>query len=193
MRRHLTYANVVATFALVFAMSGGALAARHYLLTSTKQIKPSVLKQLRKAGPRGPAGPGGAQGAKGDTGAPGPSGETAGTAVPNESGETILTDAATGLRVSQAKGAAAFNFRNEGADQLTVTGVVEVPLKKLEAWEVVLKPGEAANTPNGAAWTGYVDVVVTRAGATLATSPVVHVSCGMTNEGAGATNCFASH
>jgi hypothetical protein len=43
-RRHLSYANVVATFALVFAMSGGALAAQHYLLRSTKQIKPSLLK-----------------------------------------------------------------------------------------------------------------------------------------------------
>ena len=31
-RRHLTYANVVATLALVFAMSGGAFAATHYLI-----------------------------------------------------------------------------------------------------------------------------------------------------------------
>ena len=59
MRRHLNYANVVATFALVFAMSGGALAAKHYLINSTKQIKPSVLKQLKgNAGKTGPAGPG---------------------------------------------------------------------------------------------------------------------------------------
>jgi hypothetical protein len=34
-RRHLSYANVVATMALVFAMSGSALAAKHYLITST--------------------------------------------------------------------------------------------------------------------------------------------------------------
>jgi hypothetical protein len=46
LRRHLSYANVTATLALVFAMSGGALAAKHYLLTSTKQISPKVLKQL---------------------------------------------------------------------------------------------------------------------------------------------------
>jgi hypothetical protein len=45
-RRHLSYANVTATLALVFAMTGGALAANHYLLTSTKQISPKVLKQL---------------------------------------------------------------------------------------------------------------------------------------------------
>jgi hypothetical protein len=42
-RRRLSYANVVATLALVFAMSGGALAASHYLVNSTKQINPKVL------------------------------------------------------------------------------------------------------------------------------------------------------
>src|SRR5689334_19155805 len=79
MRRHLTYANVVATLALVFAMTGGALAAKHYLLTSTKQIKPSVLAKLRgRTGPRGAAGP---AGLRGETGAAGASGSTAGTAV----------------------------------------------------------------------------------------------------------------
>ena len=49
MRKHLTYANVAATLALVFAMSGGALAAKHYLINSTKQINPKVLKKLRGA------------------------------------------------------------------------------------------------------------------------------------------------
>ena len=47
MRRHLNYANVIATLALVFAMSGGALAANHYLINSTKQINPKVLKKLK--------------------------------------------------------------------------------------------------------------------------------------------------
>lgn len=51
-RRRFTYANVVATMALVFAMSGGALAASHYLINSTRQINPRVLKSLR--GRRGP-------------------------------------------------------------------------------------------------------------------------------------------
>jgi hypothetical protein len=46
MRRHLTYANVTATLALVFAMSGGALAAKHYLISSTNQIDPKVLKSF---------------------------------------------------------------------------------------------------------------------------------------------------
>ena len=47
MRRHLNYANVVATLALVFAMSGGAMAANHYLITSTKQISPKVLQEAQ--------------------------------------------------------------------------------------------------------------------------------------------------
>lgn len=46
MRHRLSYANVAATLALVFSMSGGALAATHYLINSTKQINPKVLKKL---------------------------------------------------------------------------------------------------------------------------------------------------
>ncbi len=66
MRRHLSYANVVATMALVFAMSGGALAANHYLINSTKQINPKVLKKL--AGKAGKTGATGATGAAGKEG-----------------------------------------------------------------------------------------------------------------------------
>lgn len=46
LRRHLSYANVTATLALVFAMSGGALAAKHYLVNSTKQLNPAVIRSL---------------------------------------------------------------------------------------------------------------------------------------------------
>ena len=69
-RKRLTYANVAMTLALVFAMSGGAYAASKYIITSTKQIKPSVLKSLKgKAGAAGAAGAQGAQGLKGEPGA----------------------------------------------------------------------------------------------------------------------------
>jgi hypothetical protein len=81
MRRHLSYANVAATLALVFAMSGGALAASHYLINSTKQINPKVLKKLKgnngapgqtgatgKEGPQGKEGTAGREGKQGDPG-----------------------------------------------------------------------------------------------------------------------------
>jgi Collagen triple helix repeat (20 copies) len=74
-RRRFTYANVAMTLALVLAMSGGAYAASKYVITSSKQIKPSVLKQLKgKAGANGAQGPSGAAGAQGPAGGPGPQG-----------------------------------------------------------------------------------------------------------------------
>ena len=90
MRKQLTPAMGVSLVALFFALTGGAFAAQHYLITSTKQIKPSVLTQLRgkagpkgeqgttgpkgNAGPAGPMGPAGARGAQGAQGAQGASG-----------------------------------------------------------------------------------------------------------------------
>jgi len=68
--RRLTYANVTATLALVFALGGTAIAAHHYLISSTKQISPSVLKSLR-----GGKGPRGAQGVQGNPGTPGQPGQ----------------------------------------------------------------------------------------------------------------------
>ena len=81
MRRHLSFANVAATLALFFAISGGAVAAKHFLITSTKQIKPSVLASLRgKPGPKGADGAAGAPGPKGDRGPAGPGGPLPGRA-----------------------------------------------------------------------------------------------------------------
>ena len=74
-RLHLSPATVIAGLALVFAMTGGAYAAKKYLITSTKQISPSVLKQLQgKAGAAGAPGAAGAQGAQGPPGPAGPAG-----------------------------------------------------------------------------------------------------------------------
>ncbi len=81
MRKPFSYANVTATLALVFAMTGGALAANHYLVESTKQIKPSVLKKLKgNKGAKGATGAQGAQGGQGPQGSTGGQGP-AGTAV----------------------------------------------------------------------------------------------------------------
>ena len=74
---HLKYANIVATIALFFSLSGGALAATHYLITSTKQISPNVLNALKgRHGPEGPQGPTGPNGAPGTAGRVGPQGPT---------------------------------------------------------------------------------------------------------------------
>ena len=86
-RKHLSYANVVATMALVFSMGGAAVAAQHYLINSTSQISPGVLKQLHgrggrkgttggtgERGPQGNVGPRGLRGLAGARGLIGPTG-----------------------------------------------------------------------------------------------------------------------
>jgi hypothetical protein len=71
-RRRLTFANAAIVVALVLAMSGGAYAASKYLITSTKQISPKVLKQLKgmigQTGATGPQGPEGKTGKDGTNG-----------------------------------------------------------------------------------------------------------------------------
>jgi hypothetical protein len=82
--KRLSYANVAATVALFVALSGGtALAAhvaKHYLISSKGQIKPSVLKKLhgRRGAPgaNGAVGAVGAIGATGGVGSTGPAGST---------------------------------------------------------------------------------------------------------------------
>ena len=93
-----TYANVAATLALVFSMSGGALAASHYLINSKKQINPKVLKALEGAkgpkgvtgggGPTGPTGSVGATGGTGPEGKPGHDGTKGGSGPQGEPGGT---------------------------------------------------------------------------------------------------------
>lgn len=99
-RRHLSYANVAATMALLFAMGGSALAADQfvaspaktgskeftappkskefaYLITSISQISPRVQAELNaaeRAGPAGSAGPAGATGMPGSPGSQGSAG-----------------------------------------------------------------------------------------------------------------------
>ncbi len=80
-RPRITYANVAATLALVFSMSGGALAATHYLITKKTQISPKVLKELK--------GNAGARGATGATGATGPAGASGATGATGPAGSAV--------------------------------------------------------------------------------------------------------
>lgn len=78
---HRLPAVILSVIALVLAIGGTSYAARKYVITSTRQIAPKVLKQLKGAqgprgvqgtqGPLGPQGPQGPQGIPGTPGAPG--------------------------------------------------------------------------------------------------------------------------
>jgi hypothetical protein len=90
--KSLSYANVAATLALVFAMSGGALAANHYLITSTHQISPKVLKKLKgRTGRTGKTGKTGLSGATGLTGATGKEGPRGNEGPQGKEGTTPIT------------------------------------------------------------------------------------------------------
>jgi Collagen triple helix repeat (20 copies) len=107
-RRRVNATTVIAVFALVFAMSGGAYAAKKFLITSKGQISPNVLKSLKgatgakgangaagaqgPAGGTGPAGAAGAQGAQGPAGANGNDGKEGKEGKQGVPGTTGFTD-----------------------------------------------------------------------------------------------------
>src|SRR5665213_2666948 len=103
-RKRTSYANVVSTLALVLAIGGGtAWAAHHYLITSTNQIKPSVLRKLHGAnGHKGTNGTNGSNGATGATGVTGATGAnlTSQTPLPSGQSESGFYAAAGGTSTS---------------------------------------------------------------------------------------------
>lgn len=106
-RRHASYANVAATLALVFAMSGGAFAASHYLISSTKQISPKVLTALRgKRGPSGATGAVGTPGANGTNGANGKDGTNGQNGTPGQS--VSASEVALGVGACAGQGGSEF-------------------------------------------------------------------------------------
>src|SRR2546426_6039269 len=101
-RKHLSYANVAATLALIMAMSGGALAASHYLITSTKQINPKVLRKLKgRRGRHGATGPPGIPGTQGPLGLQGQKGLRGLEGLP---GQSALSPLRAGQSVSGVYG-----------------------------------------------------------------------------------------
>jgi hypothetical protein len=119
-RRHFTYTNIAVILALLFAMSGGAYAAGKYLITSTKQISPKVLKALKgsngtngaagpagaagASGPQGPAGPQGPGGAKGENGASGAPGTNGVSVTSKELAKGSCTNKEGGSEFTSATG-----------------------------------------------------------------------------------------
>ncbi len=122
-RKRLTYANVVATLALLFAMSGGALAASKYLITSTKQISPKVVKQLK--GKAGPAGATGKEGALGKEGPPGKDGAEGKAGEPGTARAYAFIN--TAGEVSHAKGITQANVTLAGGSLYCIHGLSFTP------------------------------------------------------------------
>jgi len=110
-RRNLNLPTAIAVVALVFAMTGGAYAAKSYVNGSAKDSKAKAKQGPRgprgKRGPQGPKGPTGPTGPKGDTGAQGPKGVagdpwTVGGVLP--SGKSLAGTWAVGIGPEVAAG-----------------------------------------------------------------------------------------
>lgn len=126
-RKRVTFANVAMTLALVFAMTGGAYAANKYLITSTKQISPKVLKTL--TGKRGLAGPAGAAGVAGSAGPAGSKGETGPQGAPGINGESgatgksvLVEEEKTKTATCEGRGGAGFHIEGSTSKTYACTG-----------------------------------------------------------------------
>jgi hypothetical protein len=172
MRRRLTYANVAATLALVFSMSGGALAANHFLINSTKQISPKVIKKLKGAtGKTGATGKEGTVGKEGPAGKEGAKGASATIPVLKW---TPLTLENKWVEYDSYYGAPSFTKDDQGFVHLK--GAVE-GTSKTSAVLAVLPPGfrpttegvwlRAAST-NGGSDPHLVDLEITQSGEVIA-------------------------
>jgi len=159
-RKHLSYANVAATLALILAMSGGALAASHYLITSTKQISPKVLRKLKgKRGRTGASGPPGILGTQGPLGLQGPKGTRGPEGAP---GQSALSPLHAGQSVSGVYGInrepPAPPTEEEVLDE-AITYPIPLP-SPLEASNVVYEKPGASESPQckgpGKAAPGYL-------------------------------------
>ena len=149
MKTHISYANVVATLALVFAMTGGAYAAgvlpvnsvasKHLksgAVTSAK-VKDGTLTArdfsataLPRSGGPGTAGAKGDTGAKGDAGATGPTGATGAAGPKGETGERGPQGAKGDAGPTTIYEARADTFPNLPADQWTVIESLPLPAGK---------------------------------------------------------------
>jgi hypothetical protein len=116
-------ATVLAFAALVIALTGSAIAAKKYVITSKKQIAPKVLKQLKgKRGPAGPQGETGPAGPKGDTGATGARGDTGATGAKGDTGATGAKGDTGAAGTDGTNGAAATTTQTDAGEVTTSSG-----------------------------------------------------------------------
>lgn len=175
-RKRATFANVAMTLALVFAMAGGAYAAKRYVITSTKQIKPSVLKALKGTrGIKGATGIKGANGLNGANGAAGPQGEKGPKGDPGEkgaAGESVAAKAIAAGDTAKCDGLGGVDY-TLGGKTTTVcngqTGFTEtLPSGKTEkgAWALTTAESPVDHKVHGQGAISF--------GIPLATEPTVH-------------------
>jgi Collagen triple helix repeat (20 copies) len=135
---HISYANVTATLALVFAMSGGAYAALMptrggvvYACYQKNNGNLRVRNQTAGCGHharplawnlRGPTGPAGPIGATGATGKTGPTGKTGATGKTGTTGKTGATGAPGTSVTATALGAGNGSCPNGGSSFTSVSG-----------------------------------------------------------------------
>lgn len=134
----------IAIAALFLALGGGAIAAgQHYVITSKKQIKPSVLKHLKGAkGVKGPRGLAGTTGATGATGASGATHVVKRYAAGSASATSSLATASCNAGETVTGG---------GADYTTFTGAA-IPVVR---WNAPAPYGQNTTTPTG--WAVAID------------------------------------
>jgi hypothetical protein len=177
--RRPSAAMVVACLALFVASTGTSIAASHYLITSTKQIKPSVLAKLKGAkgltgaqGTAGAAGAQGTQGLKGDTGATGPS-----DAWEASSPETTnATSTPTALSVTVPAGS--YDVTGKAQEQNRDTTLSAALSCSLSAGATLLDSTYSTALPWSGGTYGYGDAVnVVHGSYTTSTGTTFNLSC----------------
>ena len=149
--------------ALALALAGGAWAGKHYMITSSSQVKNGSLsskdlsKKARKSlkGNRGPKGAAGAQGPKGDAGAQGPKGDPGAQGPPGPplqrlTGDFSGTNASVATSLDGVQfgpysdgGAWGGSVRYDGADGLTLNQLTQLSYKVMYSAADTAPIGEA--------------------------------------------------